>query len=106
MNLHHAMPGWIPFGICEAGGGSLKWFKDELCAAEQAAAAARQIDVYDILNAKAAAAEPGVEGLLYFPYLMGERLLGSPYRARRLLRLDAAHRHWRHDPRGHGGCLL
>ena len=79
MNLHHAMPGWIPFGICEAGGGSLKWFKDELCAAEQGVAAAHQSDVYDILNAKAAMAEPGVEGLLYLPYLMGERLLGSPY---------------------------
>ena len=79
MNLHHAMPGWIPFGICEAGGGSLKWFKDELCAAEQATAAALGVDVYEILNAKAAAVEPGVEGLLYLPYLMGERLLGSPY---------------------------
>lgn len=79
MNLHHALPGWVPFGIVEAGGGSLKWVKDELCAAERAEAAQRGLDVYDILTAKAAAVEPGCGGLLYFPHLMGERLLGSPY---------------------------
>ena len=79
MNLHHALPGWVPFGIVEAGGGSLKWLKDELCAAEQDEAAQQGIDVYDILNAKASAVTPGCEGLLYFPHLMGERLLGSPH---------------------------
>lgn len=79
MNLHHALPGWVPFGIVEAGGGSLKWLKDELCAAEQAEASHQGDDVYDILGAKASAVTPGCEGLLYFPHLMGERLLGSPH---------------------------
>lgn len=79
MNLHHAMPGWIPFGIVESGGGSLKWFKDELCRAEQMEAQQRGTDVYDILNDKAAQVEPGSEGLLFFPYLMGERVLGTPF---------------------------
>ena len=79
MNLHHALPGWIPFGISDSGGGALKWFKDELCQAEVAEAQRSGRDVYDILNPKAAAVEPGSEGLLFFPYLMGERSLGTPF---------------------------
>jgi xylulokinase len=79
MNLHHVMPGWIPFGIIDSGGGSLKWFKDSFCQPEIVEAQKRGGEVYDILNALAAEVEPGAEGLLYFPYLMGERTLGTPY---------------------------
>jgi len=79
MNLHHAIPGWIPFGITDSGGGALKWFKDALCQAEVREAKQRGKDVYDILNPQAAAVEPGSEGLLFFPYLMGERTLGTPF---------------------------
>ena len=79
MNLHHALPGWVPFAIAEAGGGSLKWFKDQLCAAEVGAARDQGIDVYTLLAEKAEATEPGGEGLIYLPHLLGERLLGSPH---------------------------
>ena len=79
MNLHHVTGGWIPFGITDAGGVSLKWFKDNYCQQEVAEAAAQAIGVYDILNAKASAVPPGCEGLIFFPYLMGERTLGSQY---------------------------
>jgi len=79
MNLHHALPGWIPFGIIDSGGGALKWFKDELCQAELREAERKGQDVYDILNAKAGAVDPGAEGLLFFPYLMGERSLGTAF---------------------------
>jgi len=79
MNLHHALPAWNPFGISEAGGGSLKWFKDALCQAEVVRAQAEGRSVYAIIDEQAARIEPGCEGLLYLPYLMGERVLGSPY---------------------------
>jgi xylulokinase len=79
MNLHHVLPGWIPFGIAEAGGGSLEWFKDALCQAEVIQARAEGRNAYTILDEKAASVEPGCEGLLYLPYLMGERVLGSPH---------------------------
>lgn len=79
MNLHHAIPGWIPFGITDSGGGALKWFKDQLCQAEVAEAKRIGKEVYVILDAKADAVEPGSEGLLFFPYLMGERSLGTPF---------------------------
>ena len=79
MNLHHVMPGWIPFGIIDSGGGALKWFKDSFCHSQVVEAAALGINVYDLLNQAAAATEPGAEGALFFPYLMGERTLGTPH---------------------------
>jgi xylulokinase len=79
MNLHHVMKGWIPFGIIDSGGGALKWFKDSFCHAEIAKANKVGSEVYDILNMLAAEVEDGSEGLLFFPYLMGERTLGTPY---------------------------
>jgi xylulokinase len=79
MNVHHVMPGWIPFGIIDSGGGSLKWFKDSFCGEEVAQARTQNGEVYDILNERARAVEAGSEGLLFFPYLMGERTLGTPY---------------------------
>lgn len=79
MNLHHVTDGWIPFGITDSGGVSLKWFKDNYCQHEIAQAQAQGIGVYDILNKLAGDVPPGSEGLLFFPYLMGERTLGTPY---------------------------
>lgn len=79
MNLHHVADGWIPFGITDAGGVSLKWFKDNYCQHEVAEAQAQGIGVYDILNRLAAEVPPGCEGLIFFPYLMGERTLGTQY---------------------------
>ncbi len=79
MNLHHVMPGWIPFGIIDSGGGSLKWFKDSYCQPEMADAQKLGCSVYDVLNDLASRVEPGAEGLLFYPYLMGERTLGTPW---------------------------
>lgn len=79
MNLHHVMPGWIPFGIIDSGGGALKWFKDSFCQAEIWQAQEQGTGVYDLLNELAARVEPGAEGVLFYPYLMGERTLGTPY---------------------------
>lgn len=43
MNLHHSMPGWVTFGICDSGGGSLKWVKDAFCQEEKERAALRGV---------------------------------------------------------------
>jgi xylulokinase len=79
MNLHHVMDGWIPFGITDSGGFSLKWFKDSFCQYQIEQAKRQGVDAYDILNDLAANISPGCEGLLFSPYLMGERTLGTPY---------------------------
>lgn len=78
-NLHHAMPGWVTFGIVEYGGISLKWFKDEFCLAEIQEGQALGVSPYKLLDEKAAQVPPGAEGLLFYPYFLGERGLGSPY---------------------------
>jgi len=79
MNLHHVTDGWVPFGITDTGGVSLKWFKDNLCRYEIAEADELGVEVYDLLDERAAQVSPGSEGLLFFPYLLGERTLGTPY---------------------------
>ncbi len=79
MNLHHAIPGWVPFGIIDSGGGAMSWFVEAMCRAEIEEAKRIGQNVYALLNPLADAVEPGCEGLLFFPYLLGERSLGTPH---------------------------
>ncbi len=67
---------YFPAGTMQSGGGSLQWFKNALCDYELDAARKEGRDVYDILNVKASRIQCGSEGLIFLPYLMGER---SPY---------------------------
>ena len=70
----HAVPGaWHIMGVTQAAGLSLKWFKDNLCTLENLNSLASGVDVYDELNKEAKSINPGSEGLIYLPYLMGER---------------------------------
>jgi xylulokinase len=70
MHLHHVVPagGWISFGILDAGGGSYRWFRDALGGANA---------TYETLDRQAGQTPAGAEGLFFFPYLLGERVLGS-----------------------------
>jgi xylulokinase len=60
-----------------AGGNSsgvaLKWFRDQFYPAEAAAAAAGGVNVYDLMTSEAARVPAGCEGLVFLPYLAGER---------------------------------
>ncbi len=70
--LPHAVPGaWEIEGICLASGATYKWFRDVLGTYEKAAAAGLNMDPYEILNAEAASAAPGSNGLLVLPALAG-----------------------------------
>ncbi|MEA2025388.1 MAG: FGGY-family carbohydrate kinase [Chloroflexota bacterium] len=55
------------------GGGTLRYLRDQFSALEIERERAGGPDVYDVLNEQAAAVPPGAEGLLFLPYLMGER---------------------------------
>jgi xylulokinase len=58
----HAVPGaWHAMGVMLSAAGSLRWLRDVAGGS------------YDELVAEAARWEPGVEGLLFAPYLTGER---------------------------------
>jgi xylulokinase len=70
----HAVPGrWHLMGVMLAAGGSFRWLRDSLGKAECAAAALRGEDPYDLLTRAASLAPVGCQGLLFLPYLTGER---------------------------------
>ncbi|CAA7602606.1 glycerol kinase/xylulokinase [Acididesulfobacillus acetoxydans] len=63
----HALPGkWHLMGVMLAAGASLQWLRQTLACKTS----------YDSLTALAAGVKAGSEGLLYLPYLLGER---TPY---------------------------
>ena len=64
---------WHTMGVTLAAGGSLRWFRDALGGAEKEVSQWTGEDVYKILDREASKAEPGSEGLLFLPYLIGER---------------------------------
>ena len=69
-----AVPGaWHVMGVIQSAGLSLKWFRDNFCAAEKTAAEAMGVDTYDLTNQEAAQSPIGANKLIYAPYLMGER---------------------------------
>lgn len=70
----HAVAGkWHMMGVHLASGGSLQWFRNQLCQAEHEAAEANNSDLYEQLNRDAKAIPPGSDGLYFLPYLSGER---------------------------------
>lgn len=68
----HAVHGkWHMMGVSLSAAGSLEWFCQQLCA--DIAAGKKNVDPYAVLNKEAAAVPTGSEGLLFLPYLAGER---------------------------------
>jgi xylulokinase len=60
----HAVRGkWHVMGVTQGAGLSLQWFRNQLASGES----------YDDLTRTAAGCAPGARGLLWLPYLMGER---------------------------------
>ncbi|MCX7680992.1 MAG: xylulokinase [Anaerolineae bacterium] len=73
----HAVPGqWHLMGVMLSAAGSFRWYRDTLGDAERAIAAETGRDAYDVLTEAAAGVAPGCEGLIFLPYLTGER---TPY---------------------------
>ena len=70
----HAVAGkWHMMGVNLSAGGSLQWFRNELCKADVEKAKRAKREVYDILTAEAGKAPVGSDGLFFLPYLSGER---------------------------------
>ncbi|WP_157067024.1 xylulokinase [Alicyclobacillus shizuokensis] len=70
----HAVPGqWFTMGVTQAAGGSLQWYRRQLAQLEDATALLSGQDVYDLLTREAAKAPAGAGGVLFLPYLLGER---------------------------------
>lgn len=72
--LCHAVPGkWHVMGVTQGAGLSLNWFKKTFCGKEIEESKNGGKNVYDILTEEASVSQPGSNGLIYLPYLMGER---------------------------------
>ncbi len=86
-NWAHMVPGmFLPCGTMQAAGGSYQWLRRQVCWYEAKEAEQRRIDVYEVMNQRAEQSPPGANGLLFLPYLQGER---SP--------------HW--NPKARGGFI-
>ena len=75
MNLRSASGNWARFGIADAAGVSFRWFMDEFCGPLEPGELVK--NAFDRLTKEAAGVEAGSNGLIFFPYLLGERTLGS-----------------------------
>jgi xylulokinase len=84
----HAVPGrWHVMGVTQAAGLSLRWFRDRFGAGTDDGR-----DPYERLTSDAAGISPGSDGLLWAPYLMGERTPHLDPNARgALIGLTASH---------------
>jgi xylulokinase len=69
----HAIPGrWHVMGVTQAAGLSLRWFRDNFGVSPEGPGT-HHAEPYDQLSAEAAQVSPGAGGVLWAPYLMGER---------------------------------
>jgi xylulokinase len=72
--MPHAIPGLhLLLGAMVASGASLRWYRDQFGLAEVQAALTLKLDPFDLLTQQAAQIKPGSEGLIFLPYMMGER---------------------------------
>jgi len=79
----HAVPGmWHVMGVMLSAAGSFRWYRDALGEAERALERETGRGAYDILTEAAAGVPAGCEGLLFLPYLSGERMPHSDPNAR------------------------
>ena len=70
----HAVPNtWHIMGVTQSAGLSLQWMRNNFGGMEKDLAAHLDIDPYVLMSNQAEKATPGCEGLIYLPYLMGER---------------------------------
>lgn len=73
-NFFHLDPNMVtPTGTMQSAGGSYQWLRNTLCSAEVEAAGRLGVSPYELMNQQAAASPAGAKGLLFLPYLMGER---------------------------------
>jgi xylulokinase len=72
--MPHALPGMhLLVGAMVSSGASLNWYRDQFGRWEVEEARRTESDVFELLTREASTAAPGSEGVLFLPYMMGER---------------------------------
>lgn len=71
---YHVVPNrWLLQGGTTGGGGTLNWFNRELGYEEQQSFINEGTNSFDIMSKKAESINPGSDGLIFLPYMKGER---------------------------------
>jgi xylulokinase len=72
--MPHALPSiHLLLGAMVATGASLSWYRDQFGLVEQSASALLTVDAFDLLTQQAARVSAGSDGVIFLPYMMGER---------------------------------
>ena len=72
--MPHALPGiHLLLGAMVASGGCLRWFRDQFGQPEIQAASEGKADAFDLLTRQVADVPVGSGGVIFLPYMMGER---------------------------------
>jgi xylulokinase len=64
---------YTPCGTMQAAGYSYTWYRNTFCGEERAEAKNTGKNVYALIDEAVSKTEPGAGGLLYLPYILGER---------------------------------
>lgn len=70
----HVIPGkYMPCGTMQAAGSSYSYIRHALCKEEERVAAEEGTSVYEVMNRLVEQSPAGAKGLIFLPYLVGER---------------------------------
>ncbi|MGC8627197.1 MAG: xylulokinase [Acidimicrobiales bacterium] len=70
----HLVPGlFVPCGTMQAAGASYQFARDLFGQEEKAVAEALGVSAYELMDAEVGQSPPGARGLVFLPYVMGER---------------------------------
>jgi xylulokinase len=74
MNRCHVVPErWLLMGAMLSPGAALSWFRDQCCSEEKQVAQKLGLSAYKIMDLEGEISPPGANGLLFLPYMQGER---------------------------------
>lgn len=73
----HPVPGLYKFyTTMQSAGTAYEWLKDQICVSESKEARRKRISAYYLIDQEIEKSPPGANGVIFLPYLLGER---SPY---------------------------
>ncbi|MDR2172351.1 MAG: xylulokinase [Planctomycetaceae bacterium] len=74
MTWAHCVPEYYhPSGSVQTAGAAYNWLKEQICEAESIEAKKRNENVYQLMNELLLQSPAGANGLIFLPYLLGER---------------------------------
>ena len=70
----HVIPGkYMPCGTMQAAGSSYSYIRHAMCGEEEVTAEKEGVSIYDVMNRLVEQSPAGAKGLVFLPYLVGER---------------------------------